>query len=153
MTSSSKYPGATRSFSKILNAFSLGPDNLQSEDCLTLNVWSKAHQGQKKAVLVWLYGGGQFRLVVCRVFFPLLLIFGDLAFRIGTTNTAFYQGQYIAAAQDIVFVSVKYVFQPSSKEWSLTSLLNVKLSYQYLRLLRRPWRNSKRWTSRPTKSR
>lgn len=36
---------------------------------------------------------------------------GYLAFRVGNTNTPFYQGQYIAAAQDIVFVSVKYAFQ------------------------------------------
>ncbi|MCJ1470659.1 hypothetical protein MMC07_009305 [Pseudocyphellaria aurata] len=84
---SAYYPGATGSISRILNAFSLEPDNLQSEDCLTLNVWSKAHQGQKKAVLVWLYGG---------------------AFRIGSTNTPFYQGQYITAAEDVVFVSVNY---------------------------------------------
>ena len=111
MNGSFRYPGATESFIRIINAFSLGPDNPQSEDCLTLNIWSKARQGQKKAVLVWLYGGGQFRLVTCKATSPALLILGDLAFRIGTTNTPFYQGQYIAAAQDIVFVSVKYASQ------------------------------------------
>jgi cholinesterase len=30
-----------------------------SEDCLTLNVWSKPQIGEKsKAVLVWIFGGG-----------------------------------------------------------------------------------------------
>lgn len=30
----------------------------QSEDCLTLNVWTKPQVGdRKKAVLVWVYGG------------------------------------------------------------------------------------------------
>jgi cholinesterase len=31
-----------------------------NEDCLTLNVWSKPHSGEKaKAVMVWIYGGGE----------------------------------------------------------------------------------------------
>ena len=30
----------------------------QSEDCLTLNVWTKPQVGEKKmAVLAWIYGG------------------------------------------------------------------------------------------------
>ncbi len=29
-----------------------------SEDCLTLNVWSGAKAGEKRPVLVWIYGGG-----------------------------------------------------------------------------------------------
>jgi carboxylesterase type B len=32
-----------------------------SEDCLTINVWSKPQTGEKaKAVMVWIYGGGNF---------------------------------------------------------------------------------------------
>ena len=31
-----------------------------SEDCLTLNVWTKPQTGEaKKAVMVWIYGGGE----------------------------------------------------------------------------------------------
>jgi len=31
-----------------------------SEDCLTLNVWTKPQQGEvKKAVMIWIYGGGK----------------------------------------------------------------------------------------------
>jgi carboxylesterase type B len=37
--------------------------NTQSEDCLSLNVWTKGRaSGAKKAVLVWLYGGCAFHL-------------------------------------------------------------------------------------------
>lgn len=31
-----------------------------SEDCLTINVWSKPQTGERgKAVMIWLYGGGE----------------------------------------------------------------------------------------------
>jgi carboxylesterase type B len=34
-------------------------ENAQSEDCLTLNLWTKPQAGEKKkAVLAWIYGGG-----------------------------------------------------------------------------------------------
>jgi carboxylesterase type B len=33
-----------------------------SEDCLTLNVWTKPQTGEKKkAVLLWIHGGGKQR--------------------------------------------------------------------------------------------
>jgi len=33
----------------------------EREDCLTLNIWTKPQDGEKKkAVLMWLYGGGTF---------------------------------------------------------------------------------------------
>ena len=33
--------------------------NTFSEDCLTLNIWTKPQTGEKnKAVLLWLFGGG-----------------------------------------------------------------------------------------------
>ena len=34
----------------------------QSEDCLSLNVWTKPGGGEKKSVLLWLYGGCGFPL-------------------------------------------------------------------------------------------
>ncbi|KAN0115465.1 putative carboxylesterase [Hyaloscypha variabilis] len=59
-----------------------------SEDCLTLNIWTKPQTGErKKAVLFWIYGGG---------------------FTTGTTNNAAYNGQYIADQEDVVVVSVNY---------------------------------------------
>lgn len=59
------------------------------EDCLTLNVWTKPQTGDaKKAVLVWIYGGG---------------------FVYGNTDNPGYNGQYIADQEDVVLVSMKYV--------------------------------------------
>lgn len=58
-----------------------------SEDCLYLNVWTKPQTGEsKKAVMVWLYGGG---------------------FQFGTTASAAYNGEHFAEDQDVVLVSVK----------------------------------------------
>jgi carboxylesterase type B len=36
------------------------PGRKYSEDCLGLNIWSKTNKtAQPKAVLIWLYGGGE----------------------------------------------------------------------------------------------
>jgi cholinesterase len=59
-----------------------------SEDCLTLNVWTKPQVGEaKKAVLVWIHGGG---------------------FSTGSSASPAYTGQYISDQEDIVLVSIKY---------------------------------------------
>ncbi|KFY14064.1 hypothetical protein V492_02876 [Pseudogymnoascus sp. VKM F-4246] len=59
-----------------------------SEDCLTLNVWTKPQFGEKhKAVLIWIYGGG---------------------FTIGATSDPIYDGQYIADQEDVVVVTINY---------------------------------------------
>ena len=34
------------------------PEQPISEDCLYLNVWTKAHKGEKHPVFLWIYGGG-----------------------------------------------------------------------------------------------
>jgi carboxylesterase type B len=58
-----------------------------SEDCLTLNVWTKPQIGDaKKAVLLWIYGGG---------------------FTTGNSDNPAYNGQFIADQQDVVLVSIK----------------------------------------------
>lgn len=59
-----------------------------SEDCLTLNIWTKPQVGEsKKAVMVWLYGGG---------------------FQLGTSADSIYSGQYLADQEDVIVVSFKY---------------------------------------------
>jgi len=57
-----------------------------SEDCLYLNVWTKAHKGEKRPVFVWIYGGG----------------FGS-----GGTSVPIYDGEAMAK-KGIIFVSVNY---------------------------------------------
>jgi cholinesterase len=58
-----------------------------SEDCLTLNIWTKPQSGEKaKAVLFWIYGGG---------------------FNSGNSANKAYDGQWLADNQDVVVVSIK----------------------------------------------
>jgi cholinesterase len=58
-----------------------------SEDCLTLNVWTKPQSGEKKkAVMVWIYGGG---------------------FNTGNSASPAYNGARLAKDQDVVLVSIK----------------------------------------------
>lgn len=59
-----------------------------SEDCLTINVWTKTSHFQKsKAVLMWIYGGG---------------------FTSGTSNAPFYNGARLVEEEDVVVVSFNY---------------------------------------------
>lgn len=59
-----------------------------SEDCLTLNVWTKPQTGErKKAVLLWIHGGGYIA---------------------GSSNAATYDGARFADREDVVIVSIKY---------------------------------------------
>jgi cholinesterase len=58
-----------------------------SEDCLTLNIWTKPQTGEAgKAVLFWIYGGG---------------------FVTGTSDTLGYNGQFLVDEQDIILVTIK----------------------------------------------
>ncbi|KAL3477469.1 Alpha/Beta hydrolase protein [Aspergillus californicus] len=59
-----------------------------SEDCLTLNVWTKPQTGEaKKAVLVWVYGG---------------------AYVSGSSRMPTFRGQFVADETDVVVVSMNY---------------------------------------------
>ena len=62
------------------------PESPISEDCLYLNVWTKAKKNDKKPVLVWIYGGG---------------------FRSGGAGVPIYDGEAMAK-KGIIFVSVNY---------------------------------------------
>jgi carboxylesterase type B len=56
------YPGFTPQAQRIINYFTTAAGTPQSEDCLTLNIWSKATQNSlkaKKPVLVFFYGGSK----------------------------------------------------------------------------------------------
>jgi hypothetical protein len=57
----------------------------ESEDCLTLNVWTRALDGGKRPVMVWYHGG---------------------AFSYGSANTPRLDGTNLAAQHDVVVVSV-----------------------------------------------
>lgn len=65
----------------------LGTNVTEDEDCLSVNVWTKPQTGDaKKAVLVWIYGGG---------------------FESGSSSITGYTGANIANQEDVVLVSFK----------------------------------------------
>lgn len=78
-----------------------------SEDCLTLNVWTKPQTGEKtKAVLVWIFGGG---------------------FATGNSANPIYNGEFIADNEDVVVVSFKYVSTLMVWPKALTDLFSYRL--------------------------
>ena len=66
-------------------------DGEQSEDCLTLNVWTPAHDGKRRPVMVWIHGG---------------------AFTIGSGSQSLYDGSVLARRGDVVLVTVNYRLGP-----------------------------------------
>ena len=59
----------------------------QSEDCLTLNIWTPAADGKKRPVMVWVHGG---------------------AFSSGAGSLPWYSGERLARNGDVVVVSINY---------------------------------------------
>ena len=61
--------------------------NGRSEDCLSLNVWAPAADGQKRPVMVWIHGGG---------------------FLVGSNSTEMYDGASLSRNGDVVVVNINY---------------------------------------------
>ena len=79
-------PSCPQPLQKIIRGIT-GP---QSEDCLTLNVWTAANAGEKKPVMVWIHGGG---------------------FTIGSGSQGTYDGLHFAA-DGAVLVTINYRLGP-----------------------------------------
>jgi para-nitrobenzyl esterase len=63
----------------------------QSEDCLSLNVWTPALDGKRRPVMVWIHGG---------------------AFTIGSGSQPLYDGSVLARRGDVVVVTINYRLGP-----------------------------------------
>jgi para-nitrobenzyl esterase len=85
-----------------------GAPEEQSEDCLTLNVWSNGLGGEPRPVMVWIHGGG---------------------FNSGTGAGDLYRGGTLAREGDVVVVTINYrlgalgflahpALQPTSSAWA-----------------------------------
>ncbi|OBT70381.1 hypothetical protein VE03_00116 [Pseudogymnoascus sp. 23342-1-I1] len=82
------YPDKSATFDKIYGGF-LGRGNKTfSEDCLSLNVWTKDPDPAKLKPVVFFIHGGRFAS--------------------GTANTTHYGGQYVADTGGVVMVSINY---------------------------------------------
>ncbi|CAL3969340.1 hypothetical protein PZA11_006090 [Diplocarpon coronariae] len=88
-----------------------------SEDCLYLNVWTKPQTGDsKKAVLVWIYGGG---------------------FSAGSSSIPGYNGENLAGQEDVVVVSLNYRLSilgfPGGSATANVALLDQRLAVEWVR--------------------
>lgn len=83
------FPGFTSQAARILAYFTAATGTQRSEDCLTLNIWSK-QTGKNEANK------------------PVFVLFHGGRFAGGNTNTPFANGQYLANNEDLVVVSVNY---------------------------------------------
>ena len=65
----------------------IGGARTTSEDCLSLNIWTKPQYGEeKKAVMIYIYGGG---------------------FSSGSSATSVYDGSTLAEEKDVIIVTFK----------------------------------------------
>ncbi|QSZ30725.1 hypothetical protein DSL72_000283 [Monilinia vaccinii-corymbosi] len=88
------------------------PLTAQSEDCLTLNVWTKPQHGDsKKAVLVWIYGGG---------------------FNSGSSSIPAMNAKHIVGQEDVIVVSINYRVNIFGFPGDPTSTANLGLLDQRL---------------------
>jgi para-nitrobenzyl esterase len=80
-------PAAPQNGPRLPLAGALLGGGAQSEDCLSLNVWTPACDGRRRPVLVWIHGG---------------------AFVIGSGATGLYDGRRLARGADVVVVTLNY---------------------------------------------
>ncbi len=69
-----------------------------NEDCLYLNVWSPEPAPDRAPVMVWIHGGGNFS--------------GSAGIPIPLTEELWYDGQYFAANNGVVLVTINYRLGP-----------------------------------------
>jgi cholinesterase len=75
-----------------------------SEDCLTINIWTKPQSGEKaKAVLLWIYGGGELKHAKRHT----SMLSRTKGFATGNSANTIYDGQFLADNEDVVVVSFK----------------------------------------------
>ncbi len=69
-----------------------------NEDCLYLNIWSPEPVPDRAPVMVWIHGGGNFS--------------GGAGIPIPVTEQLWYDGQYFAANNGVVLVTINYRLGP-----------------------------------------
>jgi hypothetical protein len=80
-----------------------------SEDCLTVNVWTKPQTGEKKkAVMVWIYGGGELQFDISLGLMKKALLTRLKGFNTGNSASPSYNGARLAGEHDVVVVNMKY---------------------------------------------
>ena len=79
-----------------------------SEDCLTLNIWTKPQVGEaKKAVLLFIYGGGYVSGMTRALLSTKMTKCSWFA---GSSAIPWYDGATLADEDDVVVVTFKYCY-------------------------------------------
>ncbi|KAF4556549.1 Carboxylesterase-like protein 17 [Elsinoe fawcettii] len=115
-----QFPNFTGNGLSVYSTFTAQNTNLQSEDCLALNVWTKSPTDLKennKPVFVFFHGG---------------------RFTIPGPNSPFYKGQYFASMEDVVVVTISYRlgifgFSGAPGQEQNAALLDQRLSVEWVR--------------------
>lgn len=114
------YPDKSATFDSIYGKF-LGRGNKTfSEDCLSLNVWTKDPEPAKLKPVVFFIHGGRFSS--------------------GTANITHYEGQYVADTAEVVMVSIKCVPLHGAQ---IPSTNNLQLPYDCSWVFWGSWPNTK----------
>lgn len=72
------YPGFFDDANRIIDYFAASANTTQSEDCLTLNIWSKATSRSnlaQKSVLVFFYGGSEYPITSLAFIMGVMLLY------------------------------------------------------------------------------
>jgi len=101
-----RFPWYNNSITGIAAAVFKVFDHPLIEDCLGINVWTKPQVGeQKKAVLLWIYGGGKLQ-IFCNGEYQLTILSGFVS---GASDDPSYDGAELAGNGDVIVVSFKFV--------------------------------------------
>ncbi|CZT01075.1 related to acetylcholinesterase precursor [Rhynchosporium agropyri] len=109
---------ANATFAALLTLATFESVGEESEDCLSLNVWTRPQNGQaKKAVLMWIYGGG---------------------YSTGSASIPAYNGARLAAREDVVVVTFNYRlsilgFPGNPDSTANLALLDQRLAVEWVR--------------------
>ena len=87
---STRFGPVARQGQMMIESLMGGPEPEQSEDCLSLNVWTSGREG-RRPVLVWIHGG---------------------AFMFGSGSTPWYDGSRFVRNGDAVVVTINYRLGP-----------------------------------------
>lgn len=114
----STYPGLTTTGRRVYMNFVDQVNNSQSEDCLTLNIWTKASSNSSsKPVLLWIHGG---------------------RYTIPGSNSLFYRGEYLANQEDVIIVTINqrvniFGYPGAPGETQNVGLLDHRMAIEWVR--------------------
>ncbi|KAK0647916.1 Lipase 1 [Lasiodiplodia hormozganensis] len=100
------YPDRTPQAQRIVAAFAGQLNHTQSEDCLTLNIWTRTTTSSPNSSTA--AGDPSAKEEEEVPLKPILVFIHGGRFTIGESNTPFFDGTKLAASQDLIVVTINY---------------------------------------------